>query len=986
MAEEIKRVIEVDASASVQTVRELQAEVDKLRTQLSQLTEGSAQYTKAQQKAAAAEKQLNDAMSITEDSNATRLATAKELAETEARDAERINKIIDALAAYRDAGHDISESLQGMNNATEQATHTTHQLDESVIKLQDSAAELIESLMKDQKELAAVQAQRKELDKEIRQGLITEQQATEVKGELLAQETVYKTRIAETRQELKAVSKEVVAANGSYNQMSQTLEQLKRQYKNMGDEERNSASGKELLAHIQQLDKEVKQLDASMGNHQRNVGNYPGLMGQFSGALEKAGVPVDKMMGLVGKLSGVVVGAIATFKSFKAVIESTQTTGDAMRTDVAGWSAAFDVFKKAVADVDFTNLLYRMAEASEAGRVLAQVLDSVFERGNSISIRRAELTKENAVLLATLRDTTATYADRQAAGQKYLENQKELAQEEIDLNKDVRDAQLDNLFALTNKRKFASKEEKEAAKEEFAANIRNYNLNNEVIKQIGDYQEAMRQLSEVDLKYDMYGGPKIDPEEAQKTKDRILQPYREAAETAKKVLDATAAQAGVSVDALTDFVKQYNLTNDAQVDAYVKAEVAYQESLGAFETETIRSGNMVKSVTKSMSDEAKKTADEQAKAAKDAADATEKVLRDTLKIQQDMRAETETNEVQTVRENYAQELADFNKMVEEKGIAEEVAAGYRKALAEKTEADIAEIRQKYRDKEAEELAKAWDEEQKREQERTNMKLDALNRRMGDADRQAQRETAEAKRDIQDPEQLEQELQNIQQRLYESKIALIDEMLKDETLDFDTITKLSNQRADLEIKNIQRVAAANKKANEEENRLEDEKRKRRDKALRQTSEFLKSSAELIGEHTAAGKAMAISAATIDTYQAAAGAIRGAFDTYPAPANAIMAAVGATAAIAAGFAQIKQIAKVKPEGETSAPSASSATPGVPAVVTPPAVVQQVPLTRTLTSATEEERLNQMASPQKVYVVYSDIEDAGRQVDVVQHESTF
>lgn len=49
-----------------------------------------------------------------------------------------------------------------------------------------------------------------------------------------------------------------------------------------------------------------------------------------------------------------------------------------------------------------------------------------------------------------------------------------------------------------------------------------------------------------------------------------------------------------------------------------------------------------------------------------------------------------------------------------------------------------------------------------------------------------------------------------------------------------------------------------------------------------------------------------------------------------------------------------------------------------------VQQVPLT--LTSATEEERLNQMASPQKVYVVYSDIEGAGRQVDVVQHESTF
>lgn len=979
MAEEIKRVIEVDASASVQTVRELQAEVDKLRTQLSQLNTGTAQYTKAQQKAAAAEKQLNDAMSITEDSNATRLATAKELAETEARDAERINKIIDALAAYRDAGHDISESLQGMNNATEQATRTTHQLDESVIKLQDSAAELIESLMQDQKELAAVQAQRKELDKEIRQGLITEQQATEVKGELLAQETVYKTRIAETRQELKAVSKEVVAANGSYNQMSQTLGRLRDQYRQMGEAERNSASGKELLTHIQGLDTELKQLDASMGNHQRNVGNYPGLMGQFSGALEKAGVPVDKMMGLVGKLSGVVVGAIATFKSFKAVIESTQTTGDAMRTDVAGWSAAFDVFKKAVADVDFTNLLYRMAEASEAGRVLAQVLDSVFERGNSISIRRAELTKENAVLLATLRDTTATYADRQAAGQKYLENQKELAQEEIDLNKDVRDAQLDNLFALTNKRKFASKEAKEAAKQEFAANIKNYNLNNEVIGQINELINKEKEVADTQRRL-IIGGA------SEEIIDKYIADSAVKTQALQKNIEKVAEKAKVSAKDLTDFVKQYNLTNDAQVDAYVKAEVAYQESLGAFETETIRSGNMVKSVTKSMSDEAKKAADEQAKAAKDAADATEKVLRDTLKIQQDMRAETEANEVQTARENYAQELADFNKTVEEKGITEEAAAGYRKALAEKTEADIAEIRKKYRDKEAEELAKVWDEEQKREQERTNMKLDALNRSMGDADRQAQRETAEAQRDITDPEALEQELQDIQQRLYESKIALIDEMLKDETLDFDTITKLSNQRADLEIKNIERVSAAERKAAEEKKKIADLDKQRQKQALAATASFLNSTAELVGKETKAGKALAVSSALISTFLSAQQAYQSAFMPVPTAASPILGAISAAAALATGLGNVKNILSVDEKGETSAPSASSVTPGVPAVVTPPAVVQQVPLTRTLTSATEEERLNQMASPQKVYVVYSDIEGAGRQVDVVQHESTF
>lgn len=984
MAEEIKRVIEVDTSSSVQTVRQLQDEVAKLRSQLSQLTEGTAQYAAAQQKSAAAEKQLNDAMSITEDSNATRLATARELAETEAREAEAVTKIVDTLVAYRDAGYDVSESLQGVSDATEQATRTTHQLSESINKLRDSAADLIESLVQDQKEQAEVQAQRKELDKEIRQGVITEEQALEVKGELLAQETLYKSRIAETRQELKAVSKEVLAAEGSYDQMSQALGRLRNEYRQMSAAERDSTQGKELLTHIQGLDTELKQLDSDMGNYQRNVGNYPGLMGKFAGALEKAGIPVDKMIGLVGKLSGVVVGAVATFKSFKSVIDSTQTTGDALRTDVAGWSAAFDVFKKAVADVDFTNLLYRMAEASEAGRELAQVLDSVFERGNSISIRRAELTKENAELLATLRDTTKSYAERQAAGQKYLENQKEIANEEIDLNKDVRDAQLDNLFALTNKRKFASDEEKEAAKQEFAANIRNYNLNRELIGQINDY---------INLQKESTGGTLMAASAMASlgaagadTITEITDVQKAGATQAQIAVEAAAKQAGVSVDALTDFVKQYNLTNDAQVDAYVKAEVAYQESLGAYESSTIRSQNMVNSVTKSMTDEANKAADERVRAEQEAADATEQVLRDTLKVRQGMRAASETNEVQTARENYQQELADFNKTVKEKGITEEAAAGYRKALEEKLQADISAIRKRYSDQRSEEEQKEIEKEEQRRRDAAKRKLEAMNGNMDNADRQSARETAEANRDIEDPEKLEQTLQDIQQRLYERKIALIDEMLKDGDLDFDTIAELNKQRADLEIENIERVSAANKKAADEKKKIADLDKKRQQQTLAATASFLDATSKLVGEDTKAGKALAVSSALISTYLSAQQAYQSAFMPVPTPASPVLGAISAAAAVASGLANVKSILAVDEKGTTSAPSASSATPSIPAVVTPPAVVEQVPLTRTLTSATEEERLNQMANPQKVYLVYSEVEAAGRHVDVVQDESTF
>ena len=67
-------------------------------------------------------------------------------------------------------------------------------------------------------------------------------------------------------------------------------------------------------------------------------------------------------------------------------------------------------------------------------------------------------------------------------------------------------------------------------------------------------------------------------------------------------------------------------------------------------------------------------------------------------------------------------------------------------------------------------------------------------------------------------------------------------------------------------------------------------------------------------------------------------------------------------------------------------SSGTTDTPATVdapTPTAEVQQV---RTLTGASEEERLNRMASDQRVYIVYSDIEAAGKGTRTRVRESTF
>ena len=115
-----------------------------------------------------------------------------------------------------------------------------------------------------------------------------------------------------------------------------------------------------------------------------------------------------------------------------------------------------------------------------------------------------------------------------------------------------------------------------------------------------------------------------------------------------------------------------------------------------------------------------------------------------------------------------------------------------------------------------------------------------------------------------------------------------------------------------------------------------------------------------------KALRIAEATINTISGAIGAYMSAVTSLPVPFGAIVGAAQAASVTAAGIAQIAQMKKTKvgSSGASSAPSA---------IVSAPMVETSVPSVRSVTSATEEERLNQMAKDQRVYIVSSDIESA-------------
>lgn len=136
-------------------------------------------------------------------------------------------------------------------------------------------------------------------------------------------------------------------------------------------------------------------------------------------------------------------------------------------------------------------------------------------------------------------------------------------------------------------------------------------------------------------------------------------------------------------------------------------------------------------------------------------------------------------------------------------------------------------------------------------------------------------------------------------------------------------------------------------------LEQAKFENRQKLAELSSQLLRSLTSLVGEQTAAGKVMAIAAATIDTYKGAAAAL----GSGPPPFNFIQMA----AVIVAGIANIKKIISVKVPGSSggAAPNLSVAAPLAPQKA------------QTETTTLDQNSINALGSATtRAYVVEADV----------------
>lgn len=132
----------------------------------------------------------------------------------------------------------------------------------------------VKNLLRVNEAIASNKKQQEDLKKQFEYGRVSMDQYNEALLRLTIKERELKQEKSSLTTLLKNEERENQAVAGSYNQLSQQLELLKKAYKSMTQEEKQSPLGKEMEGAIQNLDAHLKDLAADMGEFQRNTGNY----------------------------------------------------------------------------------------------------------------------------------------------------------------------------------------------------------------------------------------------------------------------------------------------------------------------------------------------------------------------------------------------------------------------------------------------------------------------------------------------------------------------------------------------------------------------------------------------------------------------------------------------------------------------------------------------------------------------------------------
>ncbi len=161
-----------------------------------------------------------------------------------------------------------------VNKANREAFTEHERVKKLLEQFHDTYEGQIQRLVRVNAELAKNKKAQAENDKALKDGKRSIAEYNAIQADLITQQRQLQQEKRSLNQILTAEEKAMQSDATAYTHMSQQLELLKKAYKELSAEGRDSDYGKELEATIQNLDAHLKDVAADMGEFQRNVGNY----------------------------------------------------------------------------------------------------------------------------------------------------------------------------------------------------------------------------------------------------------------------------------------------------------------------------------------------------------------------------------------------------------------------------------------------------------------------------------------------------------------------------------------------------------------------------------------------------------------------------------------------------------------------------------------------------------------------------------------
>ena len=427
---------------------------------------------------------------------------------------------------------------------------------------------------------------------------------------------------------------------------------------------------------------------------------------------------------------------------------------------------------------------------------------------------------------------------------------------------------------------------------------------------------------------------------------------------------------GGKVDGLKESIKkleeeQKNLNNavaDAQVDEYVAITDADKKATDA----TTAARNKATEAAKRYAEQLKKLAEEHQKyiddLVKQEEDKVDKIIDADLKGMQKA-FEIQREAEQAGRSAVQRENDDYNlrKRALEKYHLD------TKALEKQHQLNLAEIRNKA-------AQDALDFEYQMEDRRAKIRRGEAFDEGGTGIDRAMQEAAEADADLERFKTTAEE-----------KIRLNEELMASLQKGSDEWTALDNQNTELRMQMAEKEAVADSKHQKAAKLLLEARYAAYQSMAKGTAGILKDLSAAMGENTKMGKGFAIASATIDTIASAVAGFRAGYNqwrdagpmAWMAP---VQAAINATAALVAGYAQVQKIASVDTSGSAQASGGGATALAIPNIE---GLSSPIDYTRQVTTETEREQMNQ---DNRVYILESDIQQSNNRVRVREEETTF